>query len=88
MNKSLQQINRVKINNIIYSLSDDEKTAQVYKCVADIAVIFIPYSIKQDDNEYVVTGISKHAFENLYNLTSIKFAENSEIRSIEKKSIL
>lgn len=48
--------------------------------------IFIPRSINYEGNEFIITGISEKAFWQNNNIHTIKFSEQSEIRSIKENT--
>ncbi|KAK8892795.1 hypothetical protein M9Y10_030038 [Tritrichomonas musculus] len=75
--------NKVKYNNIIFSLNEKEKTASVIGYLSNHYDIFIPQSIKNNDQEYIITSINESSFECSY-ISSIKFPPNSELQKIER----
>lgn len=87
-NNEIQTKNRtISYKGILYSLNQKEKTASVIGLDSLIDNIFIPYSIKDEaSNEYVVTIISKNAFNFSKSIKTIEFATNSEICIIEKSA--
>lgn len=70
------------LDNIKYSINEDQKTVSVIGSESSIKRIFIPSSINYESKEYEVTSISKDAF-NLSTIKSIEFPTDSKIRTIE-----
>lgn len=73
-------------NNLVYIINEKENTAGVNKCLEQSKEIFIPKSIQFNGNEYIVTSILDDAFKETTEIKTIKFAHNSELRTIGKQS--
>lgn len=73
-------------DNIIYSISDEEKKAFVIGNDQANGDILIPRAIIYESNEYLVTKILKNSFENAKTIKSVHFAVDSEINTIEENS--
>ena len=69
-------------NNIKYSIDLKKRTAQIIRCNSESFEIHVPYSIKYESNEYIITSILGYAFQNAP-AKSIQFAPNSNIKIIE-----
>ncbi|KAK8842425.1 hypothetical protein M9Y10_026008 [Tritrichomonas musculus] len=70
----------IEQNKLIFALNKKEKTAS--------GDLFIPRSIKHDNEYFVVESIKERAFQNLNSISSIIFPPDSEIKRIEKDSFL
>lgn len=78
---------KVEIGNLIYSINKEDKTANIIGntiVLLSIKEIIIPCSISINSEEYIVTRISRCAFEKSSTINSIKFADNSKIQAIDE----
>ena len=74
-------------NNFEYLINNEDKTASVIKYCHTRKYIedeVIPRSININSTEYIITSISKDAFEHGCML-SIAFAPDSEVRLIQQR---
>lgn len=79
-----EEFKTIEVDNLSYRLNLSEKTANIEKCEKDqIKDIFIPRSIKWDNQEYIVTRILKESFK-FADIRSLSFPPDSEVRTIEK----
>lgn len=76
----------VEKDNIAYSINNQESTASVRYCNIKCIDFIIPRSIIYNSKEYIVTSILEKAFFGSL-AKSIRFASNSEIRTIERNSL-
>ena len=84
-----KKLNKINIDGIVYSINEVEKTANVanvFHLLSTINEIFFPCSINYNTNEYTVISISEHAFLQVSTIRSVKFAPDSKLQMIEKKS--
>lgn len=77
---------KVKQDDIIYVLNENDKTAAVFDAQNAHKNVFIPYSIKNGSQEYKVTGLLKRSFSCSYKMETIEFDANSEIEIIEDQA--
>ncbi|KAK8838602.1 hypothetical protein M9Y10_033234 [Tritrichomonas musculus] len=70
-------------DEIIYLINQNIETASVIGVSYVENDIYIPRSIRYESKEYVVTSVSNGAFTTQLGIKSIKFAQDSEIRTIE-----
>ena len=85
--KNIQELIHAKsINeNLIFDFNDNDKTAMVIGNNNLSTKIFIPHSIKHNDQDYIIIGIAEGSFQNS-NIQSVKFPSDSEVRIIGKKA--
>lgn len=76
----------VKLNQLVYSLDDEKKVAAVISNDNASGNIYIPKSIKHNNQEYIVTSILKWSFKNSKTIRSINFPPDSKIKSIDDES--
>ena len=82
----MNPIKTIEVDNLKYQLNDENKTAGVAGYVKAPEEIFIPRSIIYESQEYRVTEILKRSFYRSLKLKYVKFADDSEIQIIGKKS--
>lgn len=70
---------------IEYSINEKENTASVINCISYKSSVIIQRTIKQESKEYIVTSISKGAFEKS-EVKTVEFEANSELRTIEQNA--
>lgn len=75
-----------EVDNLKYLINEKERTASVTKSELAKGEIIIPYSIIHNSIEYVVTSILEGAFTCSYTISSIQFASNSQVQTIEQNS--
>lgn len=71
--------NTILLNNILYVLNEEEKTASVFRCYQAEGDVFIPKFVMFNLCEYLVTSICEAAFLNVQNLKSILFPDDSQL---------
>lgn len=72
-------------DGILYTINEKEKTASLVGTDTIRKKLLIPRYIVHKSNKYIVTSISKEAFRNM-SFDDIRFANNSELRTIKSKS--
>lgn len=77
------RILRIKQDGLIYSMQEEEKTANIIESKSTAELIQIPFSIKYKSNEYIVKSITKEAFQCTL-IKSNQFPPNSRVQTIEK----
>ena len=78
---------KVKIIDFIYSINEEEKTAGIFSYENINNDIIIQRSITYNSKTYIITSILEGVFQNTYKIKSISFADDSELRIIEKDAI-
>ncbi|KAK8900434.1 hypothetical protein M9Y10_002761 [Tritrichomonas musculus] len=76
----------IKILNGLSYLIKPSYTAEIINSPQACGDIFIPRSFYYEGNEFIITGISEKAFWQNNNIHTIKFSEQSEIRSIKENT--
>lgn len=76
---------KITINNIVFKLNDDTKTANICDNNNACGAVFIPRSICHNNQEYIINRIEERSFHGS-NVESIEFAPNSELRTIESNA--
>lgn len=66
-----------------FKINQTEKTAAVFRHLKNIENVFIPHSIKYNNEEFIVTAILS-PFNEDKNIKTIQFDKNSEVRTIGK----
>lgn len=69
-------------NGISFVLNENNKTCAIKKNIYSSNNIFIPKSIYYKSNEYIITSINEHSFNNSKNIKSITFSNDSAIQLI------
>lgn len=82
----MNPIKTIEVDNLKYQINDENKTAGVAGYVKTQEEIFIPRSIIYESQEYIVTEILKRSFYRSLKLEYVKFADDSEVQIIGKKS--
>lgn len=77
-----QQKKKIEQNNIIFSLNEEEKTADIVGINEKIIDLIIPKSIKYESKEYFITSILNGAFIGS-NIKSLNFTPDSRLQTIE-----
>lgn len=75
----------LELNNTVYVINEEDKTASIFSCESECYVLFIPHFVTNDSTDYLVTDILPNSFRNNNN-RSIEFSKLSLIPSIERKS--
>lgn len=78
---------KIRQEGLVYSINEEEKTASVIRYKSKKKELIIPRSIEHESNEYLITSISKYAFDSS-KVKSISFAYNSELRTIEEDAFV
>lgn len=78
---------KIRQEGLVYSINEEEKTASVIGYKSKKKELIIPRSIEHESNEYLITSISKYAF-NSSKVKSISFEYNSELRTIEEDAFV
>lgn len=74
-----EQLNKeVEINDILY-FNENDKTACVNDFSSPLFDVFIPRSIKHDENEYNIISISDFSFYESTEIRSIQFSQLKKI---------
>lgn len=76
---------KFKQDNLIYLINEEIKTASIFDGKSVNGDLIIQRSINIDSKEYIITNISKNAFETS-NIKSIQFSADSDLRSIDDKA--
>lgn len=76
---------KIKQDKLFFVLNED-KTASLVDSDSPTGDIIIPRSIKYEDQEFIVTTIKTNSFRHLYELSTIRFPPDSEVKTIEEKS--
>lgn len=69
---------------LLYELNENDLTAKIIGCQTTDQIIIIPRSVFHQSHEYIITNISKGSFKQNKSVITIKFPEDSELRSISK----
>lgn len=78
----------LKLGGISYSLNKQNHSADITNSPYANGDVIIPCSIIYEYQEYFITCITSNSFTGNKTLNSIKFAENSKLRTISKDSFL
>lgn len=76
---------RVEYDDIIYLINQETKTACIIGSNSGFCDKIIPKSINKESEKYIITSISKNAFENSQ-IKSIRFEADSELQVIEENA--
>ncbi|KAK8896916.1 hypothetical protein M9Y10_014842 [Tritrichomonas musculus] len=77
---------KAMIDNFIFSLNEEENTAEVFKFIGRSKCVFIPRTIKYESRECVVTSIDDFAFEGCKKIKTVVFPQDSALETIGKRS--
>lgn len=78
---------RIKLLGFSFILNENEKTAILFHNDSNNKEIIIPRSIRiNGKEEFIITSIAEKAFMNERTIETIKFSENSEIKTIGKNA--
>lgn len=77
----------VEQDELTYKLDKNGKTALLIEVNSSNKDIIIPRSIKHEEQEFIVAGIRKNSFNNEFPVKSIRFDQNSEIKTIESNAL-
>ena len=83
---SVQTSKKISKDEIIYLVNQNDETASVIGISYVANDIYIPRSIRDESKEYIVTSVSNGAFTSRLRIKSIKFAQDSELRTIESNA--
>lgn len=75
---------KVKTDNFIFVLNEDEKTASLLRDLSISEQVFIPRSIRYQNNDYLITSILPNSFKNISNFFTVQFPSDSELKRIER----
>lgn len=75
---------KIKTNDFIFVLNEDEKTASLFRDLSISEHVFIPHSIRYRNNVYLITSILPNAFKNISNFFTVQFPSDSELKRIER----
>lgn len=73
-------------NDICYALNMNNRTARISNSPDASGDIIIPFSIKHQSFEFIITSISESAFKNNVKIKSISFSSNSQLLLIENEA--
>lgn len=76
------------LNGLVFKLNKNDFTASVSYSPKSKGNIFIPRSINNNDQKYIVTSIGNGSFKNNVNINSILIPDNSELKIIHKNAFL
>lgn len=82
INKLLMAI--IENNKLLIELNEIDLTAKIIGCNSSNSDVFIPRSISHQNREYIIVSIEKGSFKGNILITTIRFPEDSEVRSISK----
>ena len=74
-------------NGLSYELDENNHTAKAIKIINSDEIIYIPKSIKYQNEEYTITVLSQYLTESNKNIKSISFPKDSCLQIIEKNSL-
>ena len=83
-----EQIKKVNQGKLSYNLNEEDKTASVFGNNLYLGDIVIPRSINYENQQYIVTSISKCAFKDQKSIKNISFPPDSELETIEEDAFL
>lgn len=88
--KFIDLLSRKKVlyDGLLFCINEHEKTAAVFSNIAATGDVFIPYSVRFESEEYLVTSIIEYSFKASSSITSVQFPLNSELKLIEKCSFI
>lgn len=73
-------------DGLSFIINTEEKTAEIFQNLTGKSGILIPYSVKHESDEYIVTSIHEKAFARSKTAQTVIFPENSKIKLFEKNS--
>ena len=76
----------VEKDGLVYVLDEQNQTAGVYNVNSTEEEILIPKSVFYESKEFIVTAIIENSFYYKNKVKSVKFAEDSKLRYIDKNS--
>ena len=79
-----QRMITIQKDGINFELSNNDHTAKVINSPGAHGDIYIPRSIKHQSIRYIITQINICSFKNNQTIKTIRFSDNSELRSIDK----
>ena len=85
---SSKGVKKVKIDKLIFSLNETEKTASLIDNDIQIGDVFIPPSINYEGQEFIITSINEISLRGGYEIRSIQFPLDSKVQSIQKDAFI
>ena len=79
-------LKKVLHGEIVYLLNKEKCTSCIFGYKFPRGDVFIPRSIRYENNDYLVTSILPGAFKQASDIKSIQFAKNSELQKIGKEA--
>lgn len=76
----------IRIDDFVYILDDVNNLAFVVNCLSNSSNVIIPASFEFGGVKYSVSKIMAYSFRNAKKVTSIAFAEDSKVTTIEKNA--
>lgn len=73
-------------NYVYFELDDTDFTAKTIQSPRANGSILIPRSVKHRNQQYIVKTLGENSFRDNKNITSIEFADDSELLTIEKEA--